>query len=66
MVLFDWLIGEDYDDSPLHQVLLIVLLLQYHNSIRDPTSFIVQQSFSRSVRLGRSSTRALIHHHFCT
>jgi hypothetical protein len=35
MVLFDWLTRDDHDDSLLHQVLLIVLLLQYHNSIRD-------------------------------
>ena len=35
MVLFEWLIGDDHDEQPLHQVLLIVLLLQYHNSIRD-------------------------------
>jgi hypothetical protein len=35
MVLFDWLTRDDRDDSLLHQVLLIVLLLQYHNSIHD-------------------------------
>ena len=35
MVLFEWLIGDDPDEQPLHQVLLIVLLLQYHNSIHD-------------------------------
>ncbi len=35
MVLFEWMIGDNHDEQPLHQVLLIVLLLQYHNSIRD-------------------------------